>query len=88
LLDAVAAGVLTLDEAKLIATTRLEGVPVDRVAAVAGERTNTVVVRRHRAEHRLARAIADGRLSSNILDHIFEAGGVTEAVRGPSTPGV
>lgn len=74
LLDAVAADVVTLDEAKLIATTRLEGVPVDRVAALAAERTNTVVVRRHRAERRLAAAIADGRLSSNILGALLDEG--------------
>jgi hypothetical protein len=62
LLAAVAAGVITDDEAKLIATTRLENVPVADVAASLGERTGTVVVRRHRAEHRLAAAIADGNL--------------------------
>jgi hypothetical protein len=73
LLDAVAAQVITLDEAKLIATTRLDGVPIDRVAALAGERTNTVVVRRHRAEHRLAEAIAGGWLSNKILTAVLVA---------------
>ena len=46
LLGAVDAGVITDDEADLIATTRLEDVPVDQVAAVLGEPTNTVVQRR------------------------------------------
>ncbi len=64
LLDAVAAGVISLEEAKLIATTRLEHVPVDQVAAWFGERTNTVVVRRHRAEHRVRDAIVEGTVSS------------------------
>ncbi|WP_281904848.1 hypothetical protein [Phytohabitans aurantiacus] len=75
LLDAVAADVITLDEAKLIATTRLDGVPIDRVALLAGERTNTVVVRRHRAEHRLAEAIADGWVSNKILTAVLVANG-------------
>jgi hypothetical protein len=73
LLDAVAAGVISMDEAKLIATTRLEGVPIDQVAAVSGERTNTVVVRRRRAEHRLAEAIVEGRVSSGMGSSVAEA---------------
>jgi hypothetical protein len=60
LLGAVDAGVITDAEARLIATTRLEQVPVDVVAGVLGERTNTVVQRRHRAEVRLAQALAAG----------------------------
>jgi hypothetical protein len=64
LLGAVEAGVITDDEAKLIATTRLEEVPVDLVAALLGERTNTVVQRRRRAENRLAEALADGAVTA------------------------
>jgi hypothetical protein len=75
LLDAVAARVITLDEAELIATTRLDGVPIARVAAQAGERTNTVVVRRHRAEHRLAEAIAGGWVSNKVLTAVLVANG-------------
>src|SRR6266508_3639749 len=67
LLGAVDAGVITDDEAKLIATTRLEGVPVDQIAALFGECTNTVVQRRRRAENRLAAALADGELSGVVL---------------------
>jgi hypothetical protein len=73
LLAAVATGVITDGEAKLIATTRLEGVPVDRVAALLGERTGTVVVRRHRAEHRLAAAIADGTVPGADTRAVVEA---------------
>jgi len=64
LLGAVDAGVITNDEAGLIATTRLEHVPVDLVAAALGERTNTVVQRRRRAENRLAAALADGSVAA------------------------
>lgn len=81
LLDAVAAGVITLDEAKLIATTRLENVPINRVAVLAGERTNTVVVRRRRAEQRLARAIAEERLSRNVVTSLLEPVQVARQVR-------
>ena len=64
LLGAVDAGVITDAEARLIATTRLEQVPVDVVAGVLGERTNTVVQRRHRAEVRLAQALAAGAVTA------------------------
>jgi hypothetical protein len=60
LVDAVRKRVLTREEAWLIGTTRLEGVPIDQVAALRGERPNTVVVRRHRAEAKLRHAIAAG----------------------------
>jgi hypothetical protein len=63
LLDAVRAGVLSTHEAWLIGVTRLEGASVEDVAAVLGERPNTVVVRRHRAEHRLREAIVAGVVS-------------------------
>jgi hypothetical protein len=61
LADAVGSGVLSQDEAWLIGVTRLEDVPVDRVAAELGQLTNTVVARRRRAEHRLRDAIVQGR---------------------------
>jgi hypothetical protein len=63
LLDAVGAGVLSLAEASLIGVTRLEDVPVAEVADVLGERVNTVVVRRRRAEHRLREAIVAGTVT-------------------------
>jgi hypothetical protein len=63
LVDALRKGVLTRDEAWLIGTTRLEGVPVDEVAALWGERPNTVSVRRHRAEVKLRIAIAAGEVA-------------------------
>lgn len=64
LLDAVHTGVLTQSEAWLIGVTRLEDVPIGDVAALLGERVNTVVVRRHRAEHRLRDAIVAGTLTT------------------------
>jgi hypothetical protein len=63
LLDAVRAGVLSPQEAWLIGVTRLEGIGVNEVAAVLGERTNTVVVRRRRAEHHLRDAIVAGTVA-------------------------
>ncbi|MEJ3745511.1 hypothetical protein WEI85_19745 [Actinomycetes bacterium KLBMP 9797] len=63
LLEAVRVGVLSRQEAWLIGVTRLEDVGVGEVAAVLGERTNTVVVRRHRAEHRLREAILAGTVA-------------------------
>jgi hypothetical protein len=73
LLAAVDAGVITDEEAKLIATTRLEGVPVAEIAAWFGEYTNTVVQRRRRAELRLAAALADGAVSSTQTSTTVEA---------------
>jgi hypothetical protein len=60
LADAVAAGVLSLEEARLIGATRLEHTPVKDVAEWLGERPNTVVVRRRRAEQRVRLAISAG----------------------------
>ncbi|MDQ1249152.1 MAG: hypothetical protein QG597_3526 [Actinomycetota bacterium] len=60
---AITAGVLSRQEAWLIGVTRLEDVPVAHVAAELGEATNTVVVRRRRAEHRLRDALAEGVLA-------------------------
>ncbi len=75
LLDAIRAGVLSQQDAWLIGVTRLEGVPVDEVAAVLGERTNTVVVRRHRAEHHLRDAIVAGTVTcGSDLDRPAAAG--------------
>lgn len=67
LADAVRAGVLSRQEAWLIGVTRLEDTPIDQIAAAWGERTNTLVVRRHRCEHRLREAILQGQLSSGAL---------------------
>jgi hypothetical protein len=68
LVAAVSAGVLTLDEARLIGVTRLEHVPVKDVADWLGELPNTVVARRLRAEHRVRQAIASGDLEASTDD--------------------
>lgn len=62
LVAAVSAGVLTLDEARLIGVTRLEHIQVKDYADWLGERPNTVVARRLRAEERLHAAITAGEL--------------------------
>jgi hypothetical protein len=60
LADAVAAGVLTRQDAWLIGVTRLEDVSVAVVAAELGEPTNTIAARRRRAERCLRDALAEG----------------------------
>jgi hypothetical protein len=47
--------------------TRLEDTPIEQIAAAWGQRTNTLVVRRHRCEHRLRDAIVQGQLSRDRL---------------------
>jgi hypothetical protein len=64
LLDAVAAGVLSMAEARLIGATRLEHVPVADLAAELGLLTNTLVKRRRRAEQRVRDAIHTGLVAS------------------------
>ena len=56
---AVAEGVLTDSEAELISSTRLEGVPLTRVAQARGTSYPTVHQARRRAEHRLAAHLLD-----------------------------
>ncbi|MBN1171098.1 MAG: hypothetical protein JXA67_02895 [Micromonosporaceae bacterium] len=63
LLDAVRTGIIRPREAWLIGITRLEGVGIGEVAAGLGERTNTVVARRHRAERHLREAILAGTVT-------------------------
>ncbi len=50
---AVAAGAISRDEAELILQTRIDGVPLPRIAAAGNIAYNTLVVRRLRAERRL-----------------------------------
>jgi hypothetical protein len=60
LVRAVAAGVVTAGDAALIASTRLDQVPLVKAAAAAGISVVAARQRRRRAEHRLAAAIACG----------------------------
>jgi hypothetical protein len=62
LIDAVAKRVLTGPEAELIGRTRLEQVTVAQVADETGEDYDALRMRRLRAEERLVRAIAEGRV--------------------------
>ncbi|GIF98776.1 hypothetical protein Cci01nite_38700 [Catellatospora citrea] len=63
LVRAVTAGVITAGEAALIGSTRLEQVPLATIAADAGISVAAARQRRHRAERRLAAAIACGDTS-------------------------
>jgi len=81
LVAAVGAGVLTLDEARLIGVTRLEHVPVKDYADWLGERPNTVVARRLRAENRLTAAITAGEMPRVVLDARFAGDRDVEARR-------
>jgi hypothetical protein len=60
---AVRLGVLTSDEADLIGRSRLEDVPVAKLAAERGISAAAAGMRRHRAETRLAAALAEGHLA-------------------------
>jgi hypothetical protein len=86
LVDALRKGVLTQEEAWLIGTTRLEGIPVDQVAALWGERPNTVSVRRHRAEIKLRDAIAAGHVVGP--SHVDPAGSASRSPGSPRVNGV
>jgi hypothetical protein len=66
LLDAVAAGVVSMGEAQLIGATRLERIPVTQLAQAWGLVANTLVQRRRRAEERLREAIAAGAVVSRF----------------------
>lgn len=88
LAEAVRTGVLSQEEAWLIGVTRLEHIPVGEVAAMWGESTNTVVVRRHRAEHRLRNAILAGGLTSRSdLDRVAPGLSGLPEVSGSSSAG-
>jgi hypothetical protein len=60
---AVRFGVITADEADLIGRSRLEDVPVAKLAAERGISVPAAGMRRHRAETRLTAALAEGHLS-------------------------
>jgi len=62
LVDAVALGVISDLDARMLAATRLEKAPDDLVAAAMGIRVGTLRVRRHRAARKLAAALTSGAL--------------------------
>lgn len=64
---AVAEKVITAAEADLIARTRLEGVPLTSIARRRREPFRAVLMRRFRAEHKLAEAIVSGNLEITLL---------------------
>lgn len=64
---AVTDQIITADEADLIARTRLDGVPVTSIARRSGEPFRAVLMRRFRAEHKVAEAIVSGNLELTLL---------------------
>ena len=66
LLDAVAAGVMSMAEAQLIGATRLERIAVTELAERWGLVANTLIQRRRRAEERLRAAIIAGTVVSRF----------------------
>jgi hypothetical protein len=59
---AVRRGVITAADAQLIGASRLEGIPLSRMAAEAGIRHDSLCRRRAKAEKRLTRALLAGEL--------------------------
>jgi hypothetical protein len=59
---AVRRGVISADDAYLIGASRLEGIPLSRLAAEIGSRHDSLCRRRARAEKRLIRAMSAGEL--------------------------
>jgi len=62
LATAVRRGVITAADAQLIGASRLEGIPLSRLAAATGRRHDSLCRRRAKAEKRLTRAISAGEL--------------------------
>ena len=63
---AVAEGVVTADDAELVAETRLGGTPLREWARHSGERYDTVNQRRYRAERRIARWLTGREVACQI----------------------
>jgi len=59
---AVRRGVITGADAQLIGASRLEGIPLSRLAAESGGRHDSLCRRRAKAERRLTRALFAGEL--------------------------
>ena len=59
---AVRCGVITAADAHLIGASRLEGIPLSRLAAETGSRHDSLCRRRAKAEKRLIRALFAGEL--------------------------
>ncbi|GAA4201594.1 hypothetical protein [Actinocatenispora rupis] len=65
---AVAAGVITAEEADLIGRTRLGGEPIAARAAALGVKPQAAIMRRHRAEAKLVAQIRSGRLDGLLRE--------------------
>lgn len=71
MVDAVRQGIIAPEEAELITSTRLEGLPVLDVARRRRLPANRLYWRRQIAEGRLAAAVRDGRLSVDFVAPSF-----------------
>lgn len=65
---AVAAGVLTVEQADLIGSTRVGDVLIEQIAAEYGQPGSVIRMRRKRAERKLVAALQRGELSGAALD--------------------
>ena len=59
---AVRSGIITAADADLIGASRLEGIPLSRLAAETGSRHDSLCRRRAKAEKRLTRALLAGEM--------------------------
>ncbi|MGH3832096.1 MAG: hypothetical protein ACRDRS_16900 [Pseudonocardiaceae bacterium] len=89
---AVAEGVLTAGEAELIGSTRLEGLPLARVAQARGTSYPTAHQARRRAERRLVAYLLDNAPGEDErgdpATQVVQAVTITTAARAAITPGV
>jgi hypothetical protein len=89
---AVAEGILTAEEAELIGSTRLEGLPLARVAQARGASYPTVHQTRRRAEQRLVAYLLDHAPRederSDPATQVLQAVTITSAARATTTPAV
>jgi hypothetical protein len=79
---AVRAGAISKEEAELIASTRLDGLPLEQAAAARRISRHAVVVRRLRAEQRLFLHLGFGRVTHRRSKRLLEGARVAGA--GPS----
>lgn len=89
---AVAEGVLTASEAELIGSTRLEGLPLAKVAQARGASYPTVHQARRRAERRLTTYLLNDAPTederSDPATQVVQAVTITSAARTATTPGL
>jgi hypothetical protein len=78
---AVAAGVITANQAELISSTRLGDVLIEHIAAECGQPGSVVRMRRKRAERKLVAALQRGEVSGVVQEATFAGDRSVEARR-------